>query len=142
MRKKINKYVDEGKREQAFSLVELIIVILIISISMVPLSRIIRTSQRGIGDMAIAVQAEFFAQCVMEEIISDYNNRFEGYDYLINNWDGRTENHPNANLNMTAGVGIVEDVDADTGVKFAEVMVSVNVEPSVSLTCLFINSDM
>ena len=138
--KKLKKIQNQRKSERGFSLVELIIVILVIGVSIVPLTTLIRTNQRGIGDFTLAIQAEYFTQSVMEELIADYTALSRGYDYVINNWTGVSRSHPR--MDMTAGVGIVEDTDAYTGIQYADVVVSVNMNNgfTTSLTCRIVDN--
>ena len=145
MLNKIKNCMQHFKREQAFSLVELIIVIVIITISIVPLTSIIRVNQRGIGDLAQTIQAEFFAQSVMEEIVADYRSTFTSsppmtYDDVITYWSAKSVNHPDSETNLSAAVAIVELTDTDTGIEYASVTVGVTLSNgnTVSLVCLLV----
>lgn len=139
MLKKVKKYRNKLKTEKGFSLVELIIIMIILGISLVPLTTLIKTNQKGIGDITLSVQAEYFTQSVMEQIIADYTSSTRGYDWVINNWSGTTVTQNN--LNIRAGISINERVDADTGLQVADIVVGVNLTNgfSISLACCIVD---
>ncbi len=136
----MKKYLIQGKKQEAFSLAELVIIIVVIGISIVPLTNIVRSNQKGMGDIALVVQAEYFTQSVMEEVIADYKSASRGYDWVISHWTGASVTY----RDMTAGVGIVEDYDSDTEIQFADVVVGVNLANGFStrLTCRIVDSDI
>ncbi|MFO7889279.1 MAG: hypothetical protein R6V04_02960 [bacterium] len=133
----MKKCINQIKSEEGFSLIELIMIILILGISLVPLTTIVTTNQKGAANIALAVQVEYFTQSVMEELIANYRSNAGGYDTVINEWTGATIHHPDPEINMTAGVSIVEAVDPDTGIQYAEVVVEVNLENGLSTSLVY-----
>ena len=118
--------------EQGLSLIEVVIIIVILGVSIIPISRLMRTNLHSLSDTAIYSQAEYFAQSVMEEIFADYTaeNSGRGYSWVVSNWSGATESHPT--LSWSASVSIttvtVDNIDyasvvvtVDTGTQFEDV---------------------
>ena len=86
----INKRIHKILRNsQGFSLIEIIIVIVIMSITLLPLSQLTLTNSKT-GAMYVShTRAMFLAQGVMEQIIADYNSNSStlgGYDNVVSNW--------------------------------------------------------
>jgi len=123
MLRKIKNFSNRFKNQKGFNLIELIVIIVVMGIVTVPLTQLITTNQKAVGDISLYIQGEFFTQSVMEEIIADYKSNARGYDWVINNWSGASRSHPD--LSMNAQVNISQVVDADTGIHYAVVVVSV-----------------
>jgi len=139
--KKYKKYnIFKSKDQKGFTLIELILVIVVLGISVVPLTQLVTTNQKAVGDIALYVQAEFFTQSVMEEIIADYKSSARGYDWAIANWSGRTVNHHD--LSITATVSIQQVKDEDTGIQYAIVLVGTKAGTGLrrtKLTCYLVD---
>ncbi len=139
--KKYKKYnIFKSKDQKGFTLIELILVIVVLGISVVPLTQLVTTNQKAVGDIALYVQAEFFTQSVMEEIIADYKSSARGYDWAIANWSGTTVNHPD--LSIAAEVSINETTESTTGIHYAVVMVSTEAGTGLgrtTLTCYLVD---
>ncbi len=140
MLRKIKKFFYKLKNQKGFTLIELIILIVILGIAVVPLTHLVTSNQKAIGQMALYVQAEFFTQSVMEEVIADYKSNARGYAWVLNNWHGASRSHPD--LSIHANVSIIPGQDLQTGIHFADAVVRVNPGSGfnrIRLTCRLVD---
>ena len=74
---------------EGFSLIEIVIILVIISITLIPLSRLAVSNTKAGAIYVMHTRAMIFAQGVMEHIIADYNSdsaTYGGYDNVVANW--------------------------------------------------------
>ncbi len=116
------------RREEGASLIEMIIVIVIIGISVVPISRLAVTNLINGGRSAITTRALYFGEEVMERIIADYNAPHRdpgengGYTNVRANWPGSVSGAPTG---LTGFVTISREHTRNS-VKYVEVTVTVS----------------
>lgn len=87
------RWIGKWKGEEGLSLVEIVMILVILGITMVPLSQLsIGNAKRG-GQYALMTKAIFLAQERMEQIIADYaaGNAGRGYDWVVANWAGASD---------------------------------------------------
>ena len=124
MLKRIRKAAAFLAGEQGLSLIEIVVIIVILGVSIIPISRLVRTNLHTMAVTAVYSQAEYYAQSVMEEVVADYTaeNSGRGYSWVVSNWSGGTETHPE--LGWSADVAVsattVDNID------YAVVTVTVN----------------
>jgi len=109
------------KKQDGFSLVEIIVVIVVLGIAVFPLSRLLRINLVSSTKAERIARAAFLAQEKMEEIIGDYNYSGRGYAYVTDVY-----NYPDEDVG-----GFTRSVDVDTtgnlnGITCAEITVTVN----------------
>lgn len=95
--RKIGRKVRDKK---GFTLVEIVIVLIVVGITVVPLSRLSVKNLVSGGRYAIMTRAIFYAEGVMEHILADYNSPdtdpgdVGGYDNVQTNWYGPAPDCP------------------------------------------------
>lgn len=67
------KKLFTNKRENGFTLVELVVVIVLMGISIIPLSRLLRQNIKTSVEVEQISKASFFAQQKIEQVLRDYN---------------------------------------------------------------------
>jgi Tfp pilus assembly protein PilV len=112
------KQLKQLKREEGLSLIEVVIIILVLSISVVPLSRLSITNMTYSARYAETVQAVFSAEGTMEEVAAVAQG--QGYDMVTS---GYSYTFPIPDF-MTRSVSVYED--SSEGVVYKEVTVSVS----------------
>lgn len=101
---RIAKAFSEGGRkiinEKGATLIEIVILLLILAISVIPLSRLVMKNLNSGGRFSTMSRAILHAEESMEQIIADYaaNTAGMGYDWVISNWTGRSTPNPPAGL--------------------------------------------
>ncbi len=112
------------QKEQGFSLIEVVIIILIIGIAMVPLSRVTVANLKRGGDQSLITQSMFYAEERMEEIIADCaaDDAGRGYAWTVSNWDGNSDSPATG---FTRTVDISAESTADS-VDYVELTVTVS----------------
>jgi len=108
------------KKQDGFSLVEIIVVIVVLGIAVFPLSRLLRINLVSSAKAEKITRATFTAQEKMEEIIGDYKNPGRGYAYVTDVY-----NYPEESVG-----GFTRTVDVTVGdlngITCAEITVTVN----------------
>lgn len=128
MLKKIVSYVKHlYQNEQGVSLIEVIIIVLITAIAAIPLTRLSVANQQSGGRYGMSTRAVFYAEEVMEQVVSDYAAKDDGrgYDWIRSNWAGRTPSGPPDGL---SGTVTVSSQDSLNGVAYVAVQVTVDGE--------------
>ena len=101
---RIAKVFSEGGRkirnEKGATLIEIVILLLILAISVIPLSRLVMRNLNSGGRFSTMSRAILHAEESMEQIIADYaaNTAGMGYDWVISNWAGQSTPNPPAGL--------------------------------------------
>lgn len=141
MLKRVSKRLNKNG-ERGISLVEVILIMVILGISVIPLSRLSVGNLTSEGKYSIMMNAMYHAEEVMERIIADYAATADGrgYDWVIANWSGSSTPNPPAGLS-----GIVSISAEDTLNSVAYVVVQTTVSgasiPDVSLITWLINNN-
>ena len=106
------------------SLIEVVIILVILGITVVPLSRLAINNQKSGGRFATMNRAVFHAEETMEQIIADYmaTDASRGYDWVIANWSGQST--PSPPVGITGSVSISAE-DSLNGVKYVVVQTTV-----------------
>jgi len=110
--------------ERGMSLIEVVIILVILGITVVPLSRLAVNNQKSGGRFATMNRALFHAEEAMEQIVADYmaTDASRGYDWVIANWSGQSTPEPPAGI--TGSVSISAE-DSLNGVKYVVVQTTV-----------------
>ena len=110
--------------ERGVSLIEIVLIIVIIGIAAVPLSRLSIVNQTTSGKYGSTTRAIFYAEQVMEQLISDYAavDADRGYDWVNINWPGSTL-HPPSGL---SGNVTISAEDTLNGVPYVIVQITVS----------------
>ena len=110
--------------ERGVSLIEIVLIIVIIGIAAVPLSRLSIVNQTTSGKYGSTTKAIFYAEEVMEQLISDYAavDAGRGYDWVNINWPGSTPIPPSG---LSGNVTISAE-DTLNGVPFVIVQLTVS----------------
>ena len=106
------------------SLIEVVIILVILGITVGPLSRLAINNQKSGGRFATMNRSVFHAEETMEQIIADYmaTDASRGYDWVIANWSGQSTPSPPAGI--TGSVSISAE-DSLNGVKYVVVQTTV-----------------
>ena len=123
---KIRKILKRARSENGMSLVEVVIMIVVLSISIGPLSRLATMNLKGGSDAADITKAVMYARGVMEQVVADYRSNdvnVGGFDNVLVNWDGVAAQSPPAGVSGTVSVS---GVDSVMGIATATVQVSVS----------------
>lgn len=127
--------------QSGFSLVEIIIVLIILGVSLVPISQVsIQNAYYG-GRFVTMTRALYFAQEIMENVIADYNSTdgtIGGYTNVRSNWPGTVSGAPTG---LTGTVSISAEY-ALSGINCVNVLVRVSGTdiPNVDLTTLLVEN--
>jgi Tfp pilus assembly protein PilV len=81
------------KNSRGFSLIEIIIILVILAITLLPLSQLSVTNTKAGAIYVSHTRAMFLAQGLMEQIIADYNSdsaTLGGYDNVVANWSSNS----------------------------------------------------
>lgn len=88
--KSLKKHLRRCSDEQGVSLIEVIAMVLILSIAVVPLSRLTMSNLDAGRTYSNIIRGSFYAESVMEAIMADYVadslTTGKGYDYVVSNW--------------------------------------------------------
>jgi prepilin-type N-terminal cleavage/methylation domain-containing protein len=90
-------------RQEGMSLIEIIIVLIILGLTIIPLSRLSIQNLNSGGDYITMTRAIFAAQERMEVIVADYSSPSRGYDWVIKNWAGESDT-PSKGLTRTVSI--------------------------------------
>ena len=128
-------------REQGMSLVEIIIIMVILGISLLPISRLSISNAYFGGRYVTMMRSVYYAQEVMEHIIADYNSddgTIGGYSNVRTNWPGTVSGSP---IGLTGSVTISGE-QTRSGIKYVTVLVRVSGTdiPDIDLTTLLVDN--
>lgn len=133
------KKINFIKDEKGVSLVEVIVIIVIVSIAVTPLSRLAVTNLKSGGHFSIMTRAISYAQNTMEEVVADYaaEDGGRGYAWVQANWDG-VSSSPESGFTSTVNIS---NEDTLNQVAYVEVDVYVSAPEinTVSLSTWLIN---
>ena len=112
------------RQERGVSLVEIVLIIVIIGIAVVPLSQLSIVNQTTSGKYGSSTRAIFYAEEIMEQLISDYAavDAGRGYDWVSINWPGSTPSPPSG---LSGNVTISAE-DTLNGVPYVTVQITVS----------------
>jgi len=130
---KIRWYFKRFNKEHGMSLVEVVVMIVVLGLSIGPLSKLAKINLNSGAKAAEQTKAVLYAKGIMEHIIADYRSTdasVGGFDNVITNWNGVATETPPAGL---SGNVTVSSVDTVMGVAVAQVNVNVT-GSDVSLT--------
>ena len=130
------------QKEEGATLLEIVIVVLVIGISIFPLSRLAIKNLNSFGGYATIGKAIFHAESAMELVISDYAaiDTGGGYDWVRSYWAGRSTSDPPPGL--TGYVSISQEYSLNS-VDYVIVQVTVSGSgiPDVSLSTWLTNNN-
>ena len=111
-------------REEGFSMMEVVLLLVILAIALVPLTRLATSNLKFGAQYSMMTRAMGYAQEAMEEIIADYRaeSAGRGYDWVRSNWDGATASPATG---YTRSVDISSEMTLN-GVTYVNVTVSVS----------------
>ena len=127
--------------QSGMSLVEIVIVMIILGVSLIPISRLsIQNSFFG-GRYITMTRGLYFAQEVMENIIADYNSTdgtIGGYSNVRTNWPGTVTGAPSG---LTGSVSISGQY-ALNGINCVTVQVTVSAAdiPNIDLSTMLVEN--
>jgi Tfp pilus assembly protein PilV len=134
-RLQLRKRFHKCAGEKGFSLVEVIVIIVILSIAILPLSRMAISNLDSGRTYSLMTRGTFYAQEIMERIIADYiagATAGRGYTYVRINWPGTVSSPPTG---YTGTVSISGETTVN-GVTYVTVTVTVSANgmPNVTLS--------
>lgn len=140
-RKKLRKFLSYLKCEKGVSLIEVVIVIVILGISVIPLSKLVIKNQQSLADYVLLTQAEFFCQSCMEEFIGYYTaeDAGYGYDWVVANVNGAIRSHPSMPWSAQADIDLMTLDDVNYAVLTVTVATG-DAIPDVSLETWMVDS--
>ncbi len=142
MLRAIRKMKNRIAGEQGISLVEIVLVIVVIGISILPLSRLSNANMKNGGKYATLTRATYYAQEVMEQVIADYAavDAGRGYSWVRTNWSNHVPANPPSGL---SGLVTVSAEDSLNGVVYTEIGVTVSGSdiPSVILNTWIVENN-
>jgi len=123
------------KNEKGVTLLEVVLLIVVISFAMLPISRLVNMNVKFTADMTKITEATFVAQDKMEQLISDYAKP-NGFDLLkAEGYDGGAGSRYPSSLYYEADDGYTVEVYIDSattnihnGIRYVDVVVSVGGE--------------
>jgi len=121
----MKKFFNKFSKERGMSLVEVVIMLVVLGLSIGPLSKLAKINLNSGAKAAAQTKAIFYAQGIMENIIADYRSTdpiIGGFDNVIVNWNGVTTPSPPSGL---SGSVSISNVDTLMGVAFVTVDVNV-----------------
>jgi Tfp pilus assembly protein PilV len=121
----LKKQICQCAGEKGFSLVEVIVIILILSIAIIPLSRLAIGNIDAGRTYSLISRGTLYAQEIMERIIADYVAELEdsqGYDWVKSNWPGTVSGSPTG---FTGNVDISSETTVNS-VTYVTVTVTVS----------------
>jgi len=109
--------------ENGVSLVEIVLIMVILSIAVVPLSRLSLTNLKSSGRYATMNKAIYYAQEAIEQVVADYaaEDDGRGYEWVRTNWSGSTD-VPATGFSRSVGVSAENTLN---GVEYVVVQVNV-----------------
>jgi Tfp pilus assembly protein PilV len=131
VKKPFRRWTDE----KGFSLVEVIVIILILSITVLPLSHLAISNIDSGRTYTLMTRGTFYAQEIMESIMADYiagADAGRGYNYVIATWPGTVSNPPTG-YTGTVSISAPTTVNGVTYVTVT-VTVSANGMPNIVLS--------
>jgi Tfp pilus assembly protein PilV len=123
--KSLKKHLRRCSDEQGVSLIEVIAMVLILSIAVVPLSRLSMSNLDAGRTYSNMVKGTFYAEKVMEHIMADYIagiSNGKGYGYIRNDWPGAAPDPPTG----YTGTVSVSSEDSINNVVYSLVQVTVS----------------
>jgi Tfp pilus assembly protein PilV len=123
--------------EKGFSLVEVIVIVLLLGISVLPLSRLAISNLDSGRTYNLIMKGTFYAQEIMERLIADYMANSRGYNWVIANWPGTVSGSPEG-YTGTVSISAPSTVNGVTYVTVT-VTVSANGMPNITLSTLLAN---
>ena len=130
------------QKEGGSTLLEIVILVLVVSIAIFPLSRLAVKNLKSFGGFATIGKAIFHAEAAMEEVIADYaaTGTGRGYDWVRSYWSGHSTSDPPPGV--TGIVSISQEFSLDS-VDYVIVQVTVSGTdiPDVSLSTWLTNNN-
>jgi prepilin-type N-terminal cleavage/methylation domain-containing protein len=125
------------KSESGFSLVEVVIVMVILAISVVPISRLAIQNLNTGARYTTMTKALFLAQSSLEQIIADYaaTSVGRGYDWVRGNWPGTST--PITGFTRTVTVSSEQTSNGVTYVEVHVLIASASI-PTVDIATLLV----
>lgn len=126
---------NKMKDEKGVTLLELILLIVVLSIAMLPLSRLVTMNLKFSSEMTKVTEATFKAQDKMEQVLADYTQTTDGFDSLaVHGYDSDSYPTPvNASFYHEVDNGYTMEVAIDTalsnmlnGIRYLDVTVTVS----------------
>ena len=113
------------RSEKGASFIEIILIIVILGITMLPLSRLAMNNIISTGNHSTMTRAMYYAQEVMEQVIADYaaTDGGRGYTWVMANWDNQSASGPPAGLSSLVTIGTPDTLD---GITYAPLNVTVS----------------
>ena len=121
----LKKFFKKLSKENGMSLVEVVVMLVVLGLSIGPLSKLAINNLSSAATAAAQTKAVFYAQGIMENIIADYRSNdptIGGFDNVIVNWRGVTTPSPPSGL---SGSVAISNVDSLMGVAYVTVDVNV-----------------
>lgn len=106
----------QTESEKGFTLIELVIVIVLLGISILPLSNLLRQNLKSTAEVEIIAKASFFAQQKIEQVLRDYN--------ATGNANITPGDYSESNSGMTCSVS--SSLDSLNGIRYYDVTVTVS----------------
>jgi hypothetical protein len=143
--KKLNTFIIKNiQNEKGLSLIELTIIVVLIGITILPLSRLSMSNLKSGGDYVDMAQAIFYSEEIMEQIISDYAavEAGKGYTWVIDNWGSGSPSTEEAPEGLTGYVYISPE-DTLNGVPYVKVQTTISGSSisSFSMTTWLVKND-
>lgn len=124
---KLSRYLKRVVRdEKGMSLIEAILMIIILGITVVPLSTLSTNNVKFGTKTLLMTEGCLYAQSVMEQIYADYfspDTSIGGYDKIVSRWGGATTPDPPTGY---SGLVTISAPDSSYGVTYSNVTVTVS----------------
>lgn len=108
------------------SLIEAILMIIILGITIVPLSTLSTNNVRFGTKTLLMTEGCLYAQAIMEQLNAEYfspDTTLGGYDKVVSRWNGVSTPNPPAGY---SGTVTISALDSSYGVKYSNVTVTVS----------------
>ena len=141
MRDRILQHLRSFRREEGLSLIEVVIILVILGITIIPLSRLSIGNLRIGGQYSMMTRAVYYAQERMEQIIADYAavDGGRGYDWVRANWAGDSDN-PESGFSRSVSISSENTLNGVTYVTVQVVISNTEIENVVLSTWIVDNS--
>lgn len=113
------------KKEEGFTLLEIVIYLVLIGTALVPLTRLSIANMENGAQFAAITEAQFYIEEIMENLVADYeaDDAGRGYDWVRTNWPGSVSTSSPSGFTGSVSISAEQTLN---GVTYCEVTVTVS----------------
>ena len=88
---RLKHYMAKIKGEKGFSLIDLVMVIVVLAVTIVPISRLATTNLKTSTKLGMYNKTSFYGEALMEEVLVDFRNSNYSGANVVTTWDGYSD---------------------------------------------------